>query len=150
MLREIFFLEENSLYPFWINIFTFLLLKKKFHHFSFQYITLALSYLLTGPNSSVRGPLRWRCMFCHLLSRLCHMRVSSDWCEWAIPCLIIWENVNNKINGIYIANIHIYMFVWGDGFYGNRDRIALWIFHQISLTLFFPIKHNQLFSVIFS
>lgn len=31
--------------------------------------------------------LRWKCTFCHLLSRLCHTRVSSDWCVCACPSL---------------------------------------------------------------
>lgn len=33
------------------------------------------------------GKLRWIWTFCHLLSRLCQTRVSSDWWEWATPCL---------------------------------------------------------------
>jgi len=48
------------------------------------------AYLVTDPNSNVRGPLRWRWTFCHFPSRLFQMRVSSDWCEWAIPCLDVF------------------------------------------------------------
>ena len=32
-------------------------------------------------------PERWKWTFCHLLSRLCHTRVSSDCWVWAWPCL---------------------------------------------------------------
>ena len=38
-------------------------------------------------------PLRWKWTFCHLLSRLCHTRLSSDWCVWAWPCLQKRPNV---------------------------------------------------------
>lgn len=47
---------------------------------------IAFNYLRTGANPNDVVPLvcpvvlRWKCTFCHLLSRLCHTRVSSDWC----------------------------------------------------------------------
>lgn len=51
-------------------------------------LQFAFNYLRWGANPKDDEPLtcpvvlRWKWTFCHLLSRLCHTRVSSDWCVW--------------------------------------------------------------------
>lgn len=57
-------------------------------------LQFAFNYLRWGAKPKDVVPLvlpvvlRWKWTFCHLLSRLCHTRVSSDWCvcDWPSLC----------------------------------------------------------------
>lgn len=49
--------------------------------------------------------LLWKWTFCHLLSRRCQTRVSSDWWVCAWPCLWVkqWEYWSRKIGNFRLA-----------------------------------------------
>ena len=86
--------------------------KKLFSRCTFQQIITFLNYImkviyfyLLGSNWVFKlwftGKLRWMWTFCHLLSRFCQTRVSSDWCVWASPCLKV--STNNKVKRQYLS-----------------------------------------------